>query len=386
MSMHKKIKVFRILILVTFLIVVSGGLLLSIFKMEDVVYAYGEVGGINDYEFKSMVDGKITEILKDDGAHVKQGEIILKLDSTELEDRIEMIKSSIAEIEAELKVKEDSLGLLSTDPLPTHYRNIEIELDEARKRLDKSVGKLERCKDLFDRNVISKTEFENIEVEYIKSKATKEKAESDFNKVSQGMGEKIISQAENEMKLLKIKLENRWKELKLLEKHLADYTIKAPEGGVVIHMPYKPDTLRELREVHRQCGWPEPAHEFTDMHDWGDMLVQAGFAEPVMDMERITLTYINSDKLLADLRALGRNLHRQRFQGLRGKSWLAHWHQALLKLAQPANGGPLSLSFEVVYGHAMKPQPRMKVSAESQINLSDMRQMLRNSQKKPNQV
>ena len=240
MSMHKKIKVFRILILVTFLIVVSGGLLLSIFKMEDVVYAYGEVGGINDYEFKSMVDGKITEILKDDGAHVKQGEIILKLDSTELEDRIEMIKSSIAEIEAELKVKEDSLGLLSTDPLPTHYRNIEIELDEARKRLDKSVGKLERCKDLFDRNVISKTEFENIEVEYIKSKATKEKAESDFNKVSQGMGEKIISQAENEMKLLKIKLENRWKELKLLEKHLADYTIKAPEGGVVIHMPYKP--------------------------------------------------------------------------------------------------------------------------------------------------
>ena len=159
----------------------------------------------------------------------------------------------------------------------------------------------------------------------------------------------------------------------------------APDGFLMFSC-LGPDTLRELREVHRQCSWPEPAHEFTDMHDWGDMQVQAGFAEPVMDMERITLTYINSDKLLADLRALGRNLHRQRFQGLRGKSWLAHWHQALLKLAQPANGGPLSLSFEVVYGHAMKPQPRMKVSAESQINLSDMRQMLRNSQKKPNQV
>jgi malonyl-CoA O-methyltransferase len=79
-------------------------------------------------------------------------------------------------------------------------------------------------------------------------------------------------------------------------------------------------------------------------------------------------------------------LHRQRFQGLRGKSWLAHWHQAVLKLAQPANGGPLSLSFEVVYGHALKPQPRIKVDSQSRIGLDDMRQMLRNPQKKSNQV
>ena len=137
-------------------------------------------------------------------------------------------------------MKEDSLSLLNADPLPTHYRNIEIDLDEARKRLERSVGKLERCKDLFDRNVISKTEFENVEVEYIKNKATCEKAESDFQKVSKGMGEKIVSQAESEMKLLRIKLENRGKELKMLEKHLADYTVKAPESGVIIHMPYKP--------------------------------------------------------------------------------------------------------------------------------------------------
>ena len=99
MSMHKKIKIFRVLLLVALLIIVLAGLLLTLFKMEDVVYAYGEVGGINDYEFKSMVDGKITEILKDDSEHVKQGEIILKLDSTELEDRIEVVKNSIVEIE-----------------------------------------------------------------------------------------------------------------------------------------------------------------------------------------------------------------------------------------------------------------------------------------------
>jgi malonyl-CoA O-methyltransferase len=52
-----------------------------------------------------------------------------------------------------------------------------------------------------------------------------------------------------------------------------------------------PDTLRELRALYAALGWPPPAHEFTDMHDWGDMLVASGFAEPVMDMERITLSF-----------------------------------------------------------------------------------------------
>jgi malonyl-CoA O-methyltransferase len=61
--------------------------------------------------------------------------------------------------------------------------------------------------------------------------------------------------------------------------------------GFLMFSCFGPDTLRELRELYRALGWPAPAHEFTDMHDWGDMLVQAGFAEPVMDMERITLTF-----------------------------------------------------------------------------------------------
>jgi malonyl-CoA O-methyltransferase len=138
-----------------------------------------------------------------------------------------------------------------------------------------------------------------------------------------------------------------------------------------------PDSLRELREAYRQQGWPEPAHEFTDMHDWGDMLVEAGFAEPVMDMERITLTYESPARLLAELREWGRNLHVQRFAGLRGRRWRQQLDEVLLTLAKPEEGGRLSLSFEIVYGHALKPQPRAKLSAQTEIGLDQMRQMLR---------
>jgi malonyl-CoA O-methyltransferase len=137
-----------------------------------------------------------------------------------------------------------------------------------------------------------------------------------------------------------------------------------------------PDTLRELDEVYQSQGWPPASHAFTDMHDWGDMLVHAGFAEPVMDMERITLTYATAESLLAEFRALGRNLHRDRCSSLRGKQWLAQLKSALLLLAKPQQNGRLSLTVEVIYGHALKPLPRLQVQHHSSVSLQDMRTLL----------
>jgi malonyl-CoA O-methyltransferase len=130
-----------------------------------------------------------------------------------------------------------------------------------------------------------------------------------------------------------------------------------------------PDTLQELRVLYRAMGWPEPAHDFTDMHDWGDMLIAAGFAEPVMDMERITLTFETPQRLLEELRGLGRNLHLLRFQGLRTRQWREKLHRELANT-------PLHLSFEVVYGHALKPAPRLDMRAETVLSLAQMRETL----------
>ena len=138
-----------------------------------------------------------------------------------------------------------------------------------------------------------------------------------------------------------------------------------------------PDTLRELRDVYAQQGWPPPSHDFTDMHDWGDMLVHAGFAEPVMDMERITLTYESPERLLEELRQLGRNFHTQRFAGLRGRAWYQQLKRALLALASPQHDGRLVLTIEVIYGHALKPLPKIKMTGESVIALQDMRGLLK---------
>ncbi len=142
-----------------------------------------------------------------------------------------------------------------------------------------------------------------------------------------------------------------------------------------------PDTLREIRALYSALDWPPASHAFTDMHDWGDMLVRAGFSEPVMDMERITLTFATPERLLVELRGLGRNLHPQRFGALRGRGWYAQLLTQLATLAQPGGDGSLRLTFEVVYGHAFKAPPRMAVGPETRVSLDEMRTTLRKVKK-----
>ncbi len=162
---------------------------------------------------------------------------------------------------------------------------------------------------------------------------------------------------------------------------IAEWQRALAVDGHVMFSCLGPDTLREVRPLYAAKGWPAPGHAFTDMHDWGDMLVEAGFAEPVMDMERITLTFATPERLLQELRELGANLHPGRFPALRGR----RWHAELLStiehgLAQDGDGA-LALSFEVIYGHAFKAAPRVPVAAHAAVSLDEMRSMLRN--KKP---
>ncbi len=150
-------------------------------------------------------------------------------------------------------------------------------------------------------------------------------------------------------------------------------------GGFVMFSSLGPDTTRELREIYQALGWPPAGHQLTDMHDWGDMLVQTGFAEPVMDMERITLTYETPERLLQELRELGRNFHPQRFPALRGRAWKARLLRTLQEQLPRQADGRIVLTFEIIYGHAMKAQPKVKLSPLSAVSVADMRAMLQGS-------
>lgn len=152
--------------------------------------------------------------------------------------------------------------------------------------------------------------------------------------------------------------------------------------GYLMFSALGPDTLRELRAVYQTLGWPPPSHDFTDMHDWGDMLVHGGFAEPVLDVERIVLSFASVPRALQELRQLGRNLHPGRAPSLRGRGWLAALASAW-SAQRPADAPDFALTFEVIYGHAFKAAPRLAVQAETTVSLDAMRQRLRQGREGP---
>ena len=133
------------------------------------------------------------------------------------------------------------------------------------------------------------------------------------------------------------------------------HRVLAP-GGLLLFSSFGPDTLKELRAAFQSVDRHTHVHRFIDMHDVGDLLVACGFADPVMDMEVVTLTYADVRELMRDLKAIGaHNMTRGRPAALAGKSLLA----TVARNYEPARReGRLPATFEVIYGHAWKPQPR----------------------------
>jgi malonyl-CoA O-methyltransferase len=128
-------------------------------------------------------------------------------------------------------------------------------------------------------------------------------------------------------------------------------------GGLVSFTTFGPDTLRELRTAFTAADHATHVNRFIDMHDLGDMLVHAGFADPVMDMEMLTLTYADANGLMRELKALGaHNVTEGRPRAMTGRG---RWQRMLAALEGFRRDGRLPASFEIIYGHAWKPAPRV---------------------------
>jgi len=135
--------------------------------------------------------------------------------------------------------------------------------------------------------------------------------------------------------------------------------------GLLMFSSMGPDTLKELRQAWSVADGFVHVSAFIDMHDVGDALIRAGFADPVMDVENITVTYPTVTKLMQDLKAIGsRNALEGRLKGLTGKQRLKKMTESYEKLRKD---GVLPATYEVVYGHAWVPDKRDAVNAANSI-------------------
>ena len=142
-----------------------------------------------------------------------------------------------------------------------------------------------------------------------------------------------------------------------------------PAGGLIMFSTLGPDTLKELRAAFDGIDAASHVHGFIDMHDLGDALVHAGFADPVMEMEVITLEYSRVDDLARDLKASG--AHNALPQRPRGLTTPRRWRRMADRYESQRRGDALPATFEIVYGHAWKGVPRRTPDGRQVIRFSE---------------
>jgi malonyl-CoA O-methyltransferase len=136
-------------------------------------------------------------------------------------------------------------------------------------------------------------------------------------------------------------------------------------GGLYFFSTFGPDTLKELR-----AAWvDEHTHVnlFFDMHDLGDLLLSAGLSDPVMEREQLTVTYSDVTDLMRDLKAIGaQNATAGRRTGLTGRARLERVKENYERFRLD---GKLPATFEVIFGHAWKPEARRSPSGKVVIEI-----------------
>jgi malonyl-CoA O-methyltransferase len=135
-----------------------------------------------------------------------------------------------------------------------------------------------------------------------------------------------------------------------LEQTFNEFKRVLKPGGLLMFTTFGPDTLKELRSCWSQVDGYTHVNNFIDMHDIGDALVRNSFADPVMDMELMTMTYKDVPGLMRDLKTIGaHNVTRGRSRKLTGKGRL---QAVIAAYEQFRRDNVLPVSYEVVYGHA----------------------------------
>ena len=131
--------------------------------------------------------------------------------------------------------------------------------------------------------------------------------------------------------------------------------------GLLTFSTFGPDTLMELRAAWEQVDTNAHVHDFTDMHNVGDALVQHQFDTPVMDVDYLKVTHKDFKGVLRDLKQAGlSNAATCRQRGLMGRGKLGKLEKAMERFRN--DEGLIESTYEIVYGHAWAP---------AQINLDD---------------
>lgn len=140
-----------------------------------------------------------------------------------------------------------------------------------------------------------------------------------------------------------------------------------PEG-LILFSTLGPDTLVELRRAWSEADDTIHVHAFWDMQTLGDLALGAGLEEPVLDVDRIKLSYPELSGAIRDLRACGAtNSAAGRRRGLTGRGRWQRFVEALWREQGEGRRGRLSLTIELIFGQAFGARAASRRSAAGEV-------------------
>lgn len=140
--------------------------------------------------------------------------------------------------------------------------------------------------------------------------------------------------------------------------------------GVLLLTSMGVDTLKECKEAFAQVDHYPHVHDFPDMHDVGDLLLELGFIDPVVDVQTLTVNYKSVQQLFQDLRDTGAtNVHADRRRGLMGKQ---RWKKMLTAYETMKNENAYPGTYEIIFGHAWGVKTQRNQNGEISISLSTL--------------
>lgn len=230
----QRVRTYQRLILVVFIsFVIVTALVLGFVPMDEKIRAEGVVGARDDEIVFAVEDGTVAEVKRFEGAQVKKGDLILQLDTTDLERQRLQLQNQLAEMKAEHQLKLTKLETTKKNPLPKEFLGADAELSRAQSGYTYQLDRLKKLEELRKQGYASD---DAIQTQQLATKAAEDelaKAREKFKIVTEGYSGQIIKDAEAEADLIQTKIENLKRLLADVESQIERRQIKANADGVV---------------------------------------------------------------------------------------------------------------------------------------------------------
>ena len=230
----ERVKLFQRLILLVFIsFVVMTVAVLGFVHMDEKIRSEGVVGARDDEIVFAAEDGAVAEVKKFEGAQVKKGDLILQLDTSDLERQRLQLQNQLAEQEAEHQLRITKLETIRKNPLPKEFLGAESELARARGGFDYQEERLRKLEDLRKQGFASD---DAIQTQRLATKAAEDelvKAKEKSKIVTEGYSNQVIKDAEAEVALLQTKVDNLKRLLADIELQIERRQVRASADGVI---------------------------------------------------------------------------------------------------------------------------------------------------------